>query len=136
VTPGPGVGVAFGGAVGVGVGLPVGAAVGRVTGVLAGTVGVGRRAIPPPDGVGVAEPGSDGPADGSADPAGGDGSVEGGWVSGDPVAPGPDGVTAAGVDGPAAMPFGGSSGAPIPTAKANAARTRLRTPRATTRRAR
>lgn len=142
VATGPGVGVAFGGGVApgggvgamVGVGPVVGAAVGRVTGLPVG-LGVGRTAIPPPDGAAVAEADSVGPTDGSPE-APSEGAIEGSVVPLGWLEPSADGVTTPGVDEPTAMPPEGNSGAPMPTAKANAARTRFSTPRATTRRAR
>jgi hypothetical protein len=129
VEPGVGdaAGVGAGGAVaagelsGVGVGATWGTAVGRST-----------TATPPPgDSVG---PTIDGLGDGPGEPGGGstgDGLEVGAGTYGSrgaPVWPGPGLATA--------NPSPGTRGAPIPTARATDANTRLRTPSATTSRAR
>ena len=130
---------------GVGAGVTVGGSVGFVFGGLldpaAGGLADGARGPMAtwPLGSGVTE----GPAlaDGCVDGGGVDvpGEPSGGVVAG--LGVGPDGV----VDGPGvtigvgdtpATSLGGVRGAPNPTASAKVARTRLRTPRATTSRAR
>lgn len=94
----------------------------------------------PPDDDGVADAVAVGvvSADGAPE---GDGSVVGSVVGfdvvGGSVSTPVGGVDVAGVGVDwTAIPLFGSCGAPIPTANANEARTRFRTPRATTRRAR
>ncbi len=135
VTRGVGAGVAVGGRVGVGLGFAVGGFVGPATGRADG--GLGPMATwPLGSGVTVGLTLADGCVDGGAvdvpgDP-GGELVVVGPGTAG--VADG--GAVTTGVGEVTASPPGSVRGAPKPTARAKVARTRLRTPRATTSRAR
>ena len=137
VTRGVGAGVAVGGRVGVGLGFAVGGLVGPAAGRADGSLGP-MATWPLGSGVTVGLILADGCVDG--------GCVE---VPGDPIGelvvvglgPGPAGVAdgeavTTGVGEVTATPPGSVRGAPKPTVRAKVARTRLRTPRATTNRAR
>src|SRR5215218_11347986 len=147
------VGVAFGVGSGVGRGVAFGMGRGVASGVARGVgavvacagVGVGRTATITPvgDGDGTVDadgPGeADGPIDGPGTPGEGGADAGGAWVG--PSSPlgtaDPDGPASLGVaagDGRPATPRS-VGGMPKPTASANVARTRFRTPRAMTRRA-
>ena len=144
VTRGVGAGVTRG--VGSGVGFAVGAAVGGLPGTpVAPAAGRGVGALGPsattPLGSGVADglTLADGSVDGDGVETAGDPGGE--VVVGVGVGVGPDGVAdgradTTGVGEITATSPGGVRGAPKPTARAKVARTRLRTPRATTNRAR
>jgi hypothetical protein len=131
--PDVGRGVAIGVAAGVAAGDRVGAAVGRVC-----CVGLGRSttAIPPlGDGAGSAE--LEGLGDGADDTLGlDDGNVPGLEIGSDSEGASGEAPVSTVLGLAIAMPSPGTRGAPIPTARATVARTRLRTPRATTSRAR
>ena len=156
VTTGRGVGAGVAADLGVGVGaMAVGAAVGPAIGPLVGpapgAVGVGRTATTTPLlGVGDCSGRLDGEAlgEGGVDAEGVAGAVEVGVVEVGVVAVGPDGVGLEGspdgadvttgdeVEGTPATPLGAGRETPIPTVRAKVASTRLRTPSATTSRAR
>jgi hypothetical protein len=131
-------GVEFGpGALGVGAGaVEVGDGVGAAVGTDWGGLGRSTTAVPslavgkgegPGDADGLGEGAGDGLID-CAGPGPRLGRDPDGWTDGPEVT--------AGLGLPAAMPSGGTRGAASPTAKATVARSKLRTPRATTSRAR
>jgi len=151
---GVGSGVGFGGVGGVGVGWDVGRGVAVDRGVADGAgvlttigddagVGVGPWATVGALGVGLADGSTDGWTDGDAlgdtggadsDPTGVVGEALAGDAEGFEEVPGA--TTLGAGDAPAAMPRSGWLGAINPAVNATVARTRLRSPNATTRRAR